>query len=197
MASAAAYDEIMTRAGIQIDREIRRKNIWEEACAAAASVGGASLEQSGASALRPPGIVYRHRWLAGWMHACEPPRPFLNHFARPSLDPNAGVIAQTEAAEQLLDEVTDLVESPSVVLGLFDPDFLQLPEYGRVVVLGERRGEILVWQRFPLSRAKQTLTRRRASPLLTESCSRPSCASTSAILACAKTARAGASCRTF
>ena len=30
----------------------------------------------------------------------------------------------------LLDEVTDLVEAPTVLLGSFDPSFLRLPEYG-------------------------------------------------------------------
>jgi hypothetical protein len=39
-----------------------------------------------------------------------------------------GVIPES-AAGNLLDEVTNLVESPTVIRGAFDPAFLELPEW--------------------------------------------------------------------
>ena len=39
-----------------------------------------------------------------------------------------GGIIPEESKKDLLEEVTDLVEAPTLILGTFDPSFLDLPE---------------------------------------------------------------------
>ncbi|DBB00083.1 TPA: hypothetical protein ACH3X1_013938 [Trebouxia sp. C0004] len=55
-----------------------------------------------------------------------------------AVETTAGIVGgelSQAAAQELLDEVTNLVEAPTVVLGGFDPDFLSLPKEVLVMVM--------------------------------------------------------------
>jgi glycyl-tRNA synthetase len=108
--SAAAYSSLLQQQSIQLDLDARRKAIWEAATAAAAEVGVRSH--------RPAAVVPR---VTRTTHHNGVPH------GRLCVLQVGGVIPES-ASGDLLDEVSNLVESPSVIRGAFDPAFLELPE---------------------------------------------------------------------
>lgn len=135
-ASASLLTELSTLARLPTPRAFphlpcslglqqRKDAIWREVTAAAEGVGGAGAgggrrgSRRGAASLLCLGIGFGGEApsLLGWFEprACCRPAPT-----------RAGVVPDGTRGD-LLEEVANLVESPTLVLGAFDPAFLALP----------------------------------------------------------------------
>lgn len=151
VASAEQYGAVLAGGRITLSGEQRAEAIWQDVVAMAQKVGWCCLEGraggrrrtyeqcmaawgcTGPTTVRQqPGYALRCMFLmSGELALRQLPAAYFcgMHFAgRRSAQVGGSVPASTRG--DLLEEVTNLVESPTTVMGSFAADFLALPRWG-------------------------------------------------------------------
>lgn len=140
LASASEHGAVLLDAGILVDVEERRASIWEACQSAAASINGAMLGERMGAGEDPHELplsgdrMRQERVLPDDIAVCclslavtATYQLFFLCLLTPHHSLWAGSIPEA-TTNDLLEEVADLVESPTVILGSFDPEFLGLPQ---------------------------------------------------------------------